>query len=414
LTPYVDFTYFLFLAYPVAIAIALGLLGLLGPRFILLASVGVLLFQVGDPLALPSQAPANLAQLDFLIAYALLSVGTVLLFGRIRHGAKVRWPFYIVLALALLPLVAVKAYPLVAGSKWLGLALAAPTTSGTSPLVDAIGFVGISYMTFRVVDVLNVINDGLVQEPPGLVTVASYVLFFPTFSAGPVDRYLRFANDLKAMPRHAGACVRDLERGISRIFQGFLYKFVLAYLVNEYALVPSSKIPGALGLAAYGYAYLLYLFFDFAGYSAFAIGVGHFFGISVPENFNAPFLSRNFKELWNRWHISLSTYLRDHVYRRFVLTAQRRSWFGGNLLLANYCGLFLTMFTMGLWHGLSPHFVVYGAFQGAMVVAADAVGRWNRQARRIPQNILTDVGGVALTLSLFAFSLLIFSGRLFD
>ena len=76
---------------------------------------------------------------------------------------------------------------------------------------------------------------------------------------------------------------------------------------------------------AYMYAFSLYLFFDFAGYSAFAIGVGRFFGVRVPENFDKPFLSRNFREMWDRWHITLSWWLRDHVYMRFMLKAARRA-----------------------------------------------------------------------------------------
>ncbi|HLZ09906.1 MAG TPA: MBOAT family O-acyltransferase [Chloroflexota bacterium] len=232
-----------------------------------------------------------------------------------------------------------------------------------------IGFVGVSCLTFRVVDAIVVIHDGVAREPPTIRGLLGYLLFFPTISAGPIDRYLRFASNLKALPRTHGQYLPDLETGISRIFQGFFYKFIIAYLDNRYALEPASSMGGVSGIAAYAYAKNIHLFFYFAGYSAFAIGVGHLFGIRVLENFVAPFISRKFREMWNRWHISLSTLLRDHIYMRFLLTATRRNWLRGDRNLINYVGLTLAMVTMGLWHGLAPHYLVYGFYQAGMLVA---------------------------------------------
>jgi membrane protein involved in D-alanine export len=427
LTPYLDFVYFLFLLYPLLPTIVLGVFGRLGRRFVIVVTVVMVVFQVANPLGDPDLAATSQRQLVFLIAYAIGSVGLILGFARIRGRGKSQPIFYTALAIAIAPLVVVKVLPVAQGAHWFGLSatgdplIAGATTiavtaapSATVSLIDAFGFVGISYVTFRVVDAIIVLHDGLAKEPPTFGNILGYLLFFPTISAGPIDRYLRFTNNLKSLPRSRGDYLLDIEAGIARVFQGFLYKFIIAYLINQYALVPASAMTGVLGIAAYAYAYIFYLFFDFAGYSAFAIGIGRFFGIRVPENFDAPFLSRNFREMWNRWHISLSTLLRDHIYMRFLLTATRRKWLGGNRNTINYVGLTLTMVTMGLWHGLALHYIVYGFYQAAMLVSFDIVGRWNRRRQLVPAGWVSDVAGVILTFNLFTFGVLIFSGHLFS
>ena len=128
------------------------------------------------------------------------------------------------------------------------------------------------------------------------------------------------------------------------------------------------------------YGYSLYLFFDFAGYSAFAVGFSYLLGIHTPENFNRPFLARNIKDFWNRWHMSLSTWLRDHVYMRFLLAAVKGRWFTGKYT-ASYLGFFLTFGLMGLWHGIEPYYLLYGLYHGTLLVGHDLFTRWNKRRR---------------------------------
>src|SRR5262249_23068416 len=161
---------------------------------------------------------------------------------------------------------------------------------------------------------------------------------------------------------------------------------------------------GVLADVGYMYAFSLYLFFDFAGYSAFAIGVGRFFGIHVPENFDAPFRSRSFREMWDRWHISLSWWLRDHVYMRFVLGAGRRRCSGGSRRWANVFAPLRAMGFMGACHGPEPQYVTYGLSQGAMLVAYDLVGRWRGRPRLVGRT--ADIAGMLVTVNLFCFGLL--------
>jgi len=426
-TPYVDLTYFLFLLYPLALLLILGLAGWLGRRAILLVSLAVIAFQYLDPLGTTAQQVQGVQQLELLAAYGLACVVVVTGFALIRRRGRNQVAFYAAVALALLPLVVVKVLPLVGSPDRLfrpvssipGASAALLAAKDAPPFVPAtgtlevVGFLGISYVTFRVIDTIISLHDGSVAGIPSPIALLGYVLFAPTISSGPIDRYKRFMSDLAAPRRTRRAYLLDVEAGIHRVAQGFLYKFILGYLVFRYALRPAADAHGLVATVGYMYAYSFYLFFDFAGYSAFAIGIGRFFGIRVPENFNRPFLSRSFREVWDRWHITLSWWMRDHVYMRFMLNATRGKWFGGDQVRASHVGLLLTMLLMGLWHGLYPHYVVYGIYQGSMLVLYDVVGRWNAKRKLIPDGRLTRIGAVVLTFNLFCFGLLIFSGRLF-
>jgi len=410
-TPYVGLTYFLLLLYPLLALVAVGVLGRLGRSIVLLVSVAIVVVQYGEP---PIGDPSTgLGQLAYLGAYAVGSVVVVCAYGAAPRRQRA---FYLAVALALLPVVLAKVHA--AAREWAptpephrydapGLATAAPG------LFDTFGFLGMSYMALRVLDVVIALHDGVLRETPRTADLLSYLLFVPTISAGPIDRFRRYTHDLDGLPRPRRDYLRDVEAGIHRIAQGLLYKFIIAYLIYRHALRPLGGRAGVLADVGYMYAYSAYLFFDFAGYSAFAIGVGRFFGIHVPENFNAPFLARNFREMWDRWHISLSWWLRDHVYMRFMLTAGRRKWFGGDRRRANAVGLLLTMGLMGCWHGLAPRYVVYGLYQGVMLVGSDAVGRWSARRGVASEGTFARTASVLLTANLFCFGLLIFSGRLF-
>ena len=162
------------------------------------------------------------------------------------------------------------------------------------------------------------------------------------------------------------------------------------------------------------YAYTFYLFFDFAGYSAFAIGFSYLLGIHTPENFNRPFLSRDIRDFWNRWHISLSSWFRDHVYNRFVFTALKGHWFK-NRYTASYLGYMLTMGLMGIWHGTALNYLVYGLYHGLLLSATDWLNRRFKNNRLLNDNrFLWRAASIVVTFHLVAFGLLIFSGRLFS
>ena len=373
MTPFASFTYFGVALYPTLPAIAEGFVGRRSSRQAVLvaAILGMTLFQYAGEIWIV----AGFAAIEWAVAVGLLQS---------REQGR-RWPLWISVGASLAPLVAAK----------LG-----------SPLE----FLGISYVTFRTLDVVFGIHDGVITRLPPTRYLA-YLFFFPTVSAGPIDRFRRFERDWNA-ERDRGAFLEDLDQAVQRIVRGFYYKFLLAALIEKHWLAPAESAEGMLGMLSYTYAYSLYLFFDFAGYSAFAVGISYLFGIRTPENFDQPFRARNIRDFWNRWHVSLSAWFRDHVYTRFVLAAAKRRWFT-DLRTASRLGFVLAMGLMGLWHGLARHYVAYGLYHGALLVGHDAFTQWNAEQRLWGDGWLWNAAAIFVTFHFVAFGFLIFSGHLF-
>ena len=155
------------------------------------------------------------------------------------------------------------------------------------------GFLGISYVTFRALDVVFCLRDKVIALPPTLDFLA-FLFFFPTISSGPIDRYRRFTADWRKR-RTRAEFLLDLNHAVHRLFRGFFYKFIVAALIKQYWLDRAAEGAGFGALVSYMYAFSLYLFFDFAGYSAFAIAFSYLFGVHTPENFNHPFIARDIR-----------------------------------------------------------------------------------------------------------------------
>src|SRR5262249_4893808 len=237
-----------------------------------------------------------------------------------------------------------------------------------------------------------------------------YVLFFPTVSSGPIDRYKRFVADLDRR-RTRTEFLADLDAAVERLFRGLLYKFVLAVLVKQYWLHAPGAGRSVLRLPSYMYAYTFYLFFDFAGYSAFAIAVGYLLGIRTPENFDRPFLATNIVDFWNRWHMSLSTWFRDHIYMRFTMAAMRARWLT-NKLVISCVGFYVSFGLMGLWHGTAQRYLRYGLYHATLMAGYTV---WvHRRPRGVdaPAGWMQKAASVLVTFHLVCVGLLIFSGRL--
>ena len=394
MTPYADFLYFGILLYPALPTLLLGLLGLfvrgtLARAWILLVTAAMLAVQYGGSVNLPNAWA--LPALALVAAWAVYQWALAAVFLLVRRRTSRRWPGYLAIALGLAPLAATKLLPL-ASPDWL------------------IGFLGISYVTFRALDVLFLIQDRLLLAlHPG--EYLAFLLFFPAISSGPIDRYRRWSVDWKGH-RPRAEFLQDLDAAVHRVFTGFLFKFILAALVQRYWLDRAAAGTGLLDELSYMYAYSFYLFFDFAGYSHFAIGASYLFGVHTPENFQRPFLATNIRDFWNRWHITLSWWLRDHVYMRFVLAATRGRWFSSKYL-ASYLGFFLSMGLMGLWHGTQLHYLLYGLYHGALLSGHDLLSRWNRAHRLWGDGPLWRVASIVVTFHVVAVGFLLFSGHLF-
>ena len=387
--PYTDFLYFGISLYALVPAVIVGLLRRFWRTWATIATLFMLAVQY---LGVASGSGAPGSGLVLVLGYALTQWLVAALFLAVRRGGASRPLFYAAIFLGLLPLMAARSVSL---------------ARVEYPLV----FVGLSYVTFRSLDVLIGIQDGVIKHLDPIRYLV-FLLFFPAVSSGPIDRYRRFSEDWEGS-RGPEQVLLDIDGGVHRIFTGFLYKFVLAALIKQHWLDPAAAAAGILPVASYMYAYTLYLFFDFAGYSAFAVGFSYLLGIRTPENFDRPFLSRDIRDFWNRWHMSLSSWFRDHIYNRFIFAALKGKWFRSSQV-ASSAGYLLTMGLMGLWHGTSPNYLVYGLYHGVLLAATAAFDRAHRGNRLLNDpNWPWRTASIVLTFHLIALGLLIFSGRLF-
>ena len=384
--PYADFTFFGLLLYAVVPTLILGLFGRANWRWALFVTAAMLVVQYHRLLTIHSGLAVR--ELWIVIGFAVWQWIILRLFS--AAGAPGGWAFYSSVAASSLPLFAAKLAPVV----WRG---------------SQLGFLGISYVTFRALDLVFCLRDQIINRP-GPLDLFGFLFFFPTISAGPIDRYRRFANDWRRS-RNRADFLADLDAAVHRIFRGFLYKFIIAALIKQYWLerAASSKHFGAL--ISYMYAYSFYLFFDFAGYSAFAIALSYLFGVHTPENFDRPFLARNIRDFWNRWHITLSFWFRDHVYMRFLLAATRGQWFRGKHTAA-ILGYFLAFGLMGLWHGIEPHYILYGLYQAILLSGFHVFSSFKRPRPQRRDTLFQRAASVLITFQLVCIGLLIFSGRI--
>lgn len=385
MSPYADFTYFGLLLYLLVPTVVLGLFGKANARWAFLASGAMLLVHLSHPLVV---RPGFVVR-ELTIALGFLVYQGALSWAFLKWKSRRLFPWAVILSIA--PLAAAKFLP----ELWPG---------------TAFGFLGISYVTFRALDVIFSIHDGVIKSLSP-AQFAAYLFFFATFSSGPIDRYRRFTQDWNRR-RNREEFLQDLDGAVERVFRGFLYKFILAALVKTYWLDRVGTGGGVLELWSSMYAYSFYLFFDFAGYSAFAIAVSYLCGVHTPENFNLPFLAANIRDFWNRWHMSLSFWFRDHVYMRFLLAASKGKWFKGKYT-SSYLGLFLTFGLMGVWHGSQLHYILYGLYHAALLSGYDAFSRWDKHQKRWPEGPVWRWVNVLLTFHAVCFGLLLFSGRLF-
>lgn len=332
-----------------------------------------------------------------LIGYVIWQTILVWLYFHYRQKKNNRWAFYGAVLAAILPLALVKVMPFISGQ------------------TSIFGFLGISYLTFKSVQVVMEMRDGSMKEYT-IFRYVEFLLFFPTISSGPIDRYRRFEKDVENPPQPE-KYVELLQKGIHHFFLGFLYKFIIGYYFGQVMLPFVTRVAEKNGgfswaLIAYMYIYSLYLFFDFAGYSLFAVGTSYIMGYDTPVNFNKPFLSWNIKEFWNRWHMSLSFWFRDYIYMRLMFTLIKQKVFKSRIVASNV-GYFVLFLIMGIWHGLTWYYLVYGLYHATLICITDAWLRFKKKhKKKVPSNKLTHGFAIFLTFNAVCFSLLIFSGIL--
>lgn len=330
-----------------------------------------------------------------LVAFTVLQLVLIKGYITYRSTKNSSLVFYIISFLSILPLILSKILPILA-------------------VDNLVSFLGISYLTFRAVQIIIETRDGLIKKQLSIYQLVNFMLFYPTISSGPIDRFRRFQKDEEK--RWTPEEYKELlYKGINKIFLGFLYKFIIAYCINTYFIMNLDTIAdGRLSYhLLYMYSYSLYLFFDFAGYTAFAVGISYMMGIRSPENFNKPFISRNIKDFWNRWHMSLSFWFRDYVFMRFVFLMKKKRWIQNKMLVSNL-GYILLFLLMGVWHGLEIQYIIYGAYHALMMTGFNFFETWNKKHKRWPTGRAMTIVSIIITFHVVCFGFYLFSGRPFQ
>ena len=271
-----------------------------------------------------------------------------------------------------------------------------------------LAFIGISYMSFKTIQIMLEISDGLIKEKISVKDYLQFLLFFPTVSAGPIDRSRRFLKEInEVMPRKE--YLELAGDGVYRIVLGLLYKIVLSTYVYQMLLALNNTDIVVYSIK-YMYLYTLYLFFDFAGYSLMAVGSSNILGIQTPMNFNKPFLSVDIKDFWTRWHITLSTWLRDFVFSRVLMQVIRKKWFKNRLHNATYAYM-VNMLVMGFWHGLSVSYIVYGFYHGVLMAGFEVYQKKSNFYKKNKNKNWYKLLSWFVTMNLVMIGFFIFSGE---
>jgi alginate O-acetyltransferase complex protein AlgI len=236
--------------------------------------------------------------------------------------------------------------------------------------------IGISFFTFSGISyILDIYND---VNPPekNLIRFSSYLIMFPKLLQGPITRFIEIKEDLlnpKFVPL-------GIMQGVRRFIGGLAKKVILA----DSLAMATSQVFGAnyaemgAGVAWFGLiAYTLQIYLDFSGYTDMAVGIGQMLGLRLPENFNFPYISRNISDFWRRWHMSLGAWLRTYLFIPLEFARRREKHFR---LQSNLIIVFLLI---GLWHGASWNFVIWGIYYG-IILAIEASGFGKKLKKAAP------------------------------
>lgn len=274
--------------------------------------------------------------------------------------------------------------------------------------ISGLGFLGISYMTFKLIQIIIEIYDGLIEKPMGPLDYVHFLLFFPALSSGPIDRSRRFLEDWKKQ-RTKDEYLDLAGTGLFRLVLGLFYKLVISGMVFQQ--MTSIRYKDFSFFVIYMYLYTAYLFFDFAGYSLMAVGASNVLGIETPMNFNIPFISVDIKDFWNRWHITLSTWLRDFVFSRIVMRFMRKKIFKKRLTTAMVAYM-INMTFMGFWHGITLNYIAYGFYHGILMAAFEWYQKKSKFYKKNKNKTWYKVISWLITMHLVMFGFLIFSGKI--
>ena len=277
--------------------------------------------------------------------------------------------------------------------------------------LTSLSWLGFSYLAFRI---LHTIRDRQSGRLPAITLgeYVNYVIFFPAFTAGPIDRIERFVKELRnPLPLNN----EDWMDAGTRLFVGLFKKFVLAEILSVFSIsdIMVSQVKTAGWMWVFLYAYAFQIYFDFSGYTDVAIGLGRLIGIRLPENFVAPYLKPNLTQFWNSWHMTLTQWFRSYFFNPVTrsIRSSKNPWPMWLTILVTQVS---TMVLIGLWHGIAWSFVAWGTWHGLGLFIQN---RWSDFIRnRMPawaqthnSRIALNVIGVFLTFNFVALGWLFFN-----
>lgn len=211
--------------------------------------------------------------------------------------------------------------------------------------------IGISFYTFQMLSYTIDVSRGQVKAQRNLLSLATYIAMFPQLIAGPIVRY----SDIEASLSKRKHTIEKTALGIRRFLIGLGKKVILANSLGELCnVLMEPEAVSILSYWIYALSSALFIYFDFSGYSDMAIGLGHIFGFTFPENFHYPFLSKSITEFWRRWHMTLGGWFRDYLYIPL----------GGNQVVKwrQFLNILLVWLATGLWHGAAWNYVIWGLY----------------------------------------------------
>jgi D-alanyl-lipoteichoic acid acyltransferase DltB (MBOAT superfamily) len=342
--------------------------------------------------------------LQILVGLAAVTLVAIMLTRYTKPGKAVLASAFVLIILLFIVL----KVPLLATLVSMGLR-SANHQSTSLALAQDLRWLGFSYIAFRL---LHTIRDRQSGRLPvvSLSEYVVYVIFFPALTAGPIDRIERFVGDLR---RPLTLTADDLGEAGKRLVLGLFKKFAFADALAMIALNATNALQvrsaGWAWVLLYAYAFQIY--FDFSGYTDIAIGLGRLLGIKLPENFNAPYLKPNLTQFWNNWHMTLTQWFRAYFFNpvtRALRTGQKPLPIPAIIFVTQVA----TMVLIGLWHGVTLNFLVWGLWQGLGLFVHN---RWSELTRARFATLsprwksVLNVGGVLLTFNFIALGWVFFA-----
>jgi membrane protein involved in D-alanine export len=279
-------------------------------------------------------------------------------------------------------------------------------------LANIFQIIGISYITFRSIQVF--IDEVSTTKKLNFLDFFNFTVFIPSLLIGPIDRFKRFTNDVDA--GYENITTNSYVEGYQLLLKGLVYKYILAEFINRLVLNHLTDDGTLTYHIMYMYSYLIFLFFDFAGYSLLAMSFAKFIGVSLPFNFNQPFLAVNPKEFWQRWHKSLGDWLNDYFFKPIFKDFTTKQKF--KPITRQNLALLSTFTLMGFWNGFEPHYIVSGVLFGVYSIVHNYYVYLCKKNKKdvffgtLNPKIVTLIS-IVFMFNAVAFSIYIFSGKLF-